>query len=835
MLRLSCLGCLQIASEQAETAALRAQLASSQDQAAKERWQRLTLQAGLSVVQAQLISSQQQVAEAEKRRQAAELHLQQEVAASRKQVETLQGQLAEEQHIRCAGKLHLREHAATHQQEVARLGAEAAQLARKTTEAEQQLQGQLASLKEKVSQLTDGLVAARADAADARKQQLSFEDEQRRREAAHGQEVALLQGHLQEVMSAGILAAQQERHRSDQREAAALHKQQEQLRAAFEEELRRTQRSLEVAADTRLQRQAAEHQQQKDALKQQWHQTLAALEEERQQQEAAYKSHLAGTESKMTRLLGRAAQEQAAEVQQGADQRLQKQAAEHQQQLDAVMQHMKQHLAVLEDQRQRQQAAYKSHLAVALTKLTELLGHAAQEQVADVQQALSRSQAELQHQTQRADLYAFEAARQAALQREAAQPAVLTREGPGTQQALPLPLVCGDTEPVDVEMADADSSPIPSLPSGPQSHRQGWSGAVPSGPAGMPAAVLPHQGMLALATTLHAPEQQQHHDSMELDGAASLPAALTATQRRPSYLASRGAGIAPPGPCTGSQSAQPIESASGQPHQQSQLGAGSLQGQALVSPASTTPSNGLHAGAAGCSPAARAASGMTLPPSFVSLSAGDRFSGRVGYTGGPPAGQTGSRLRGASRQAQPSNDVLAAACSLASGSEPGQAPQGCTPSSPAVRPCAVVDFGSMQPLEPQSTAEPANSAPVQSIAAAPAGAGLAAGQRAGSQAAQAEPSFAPLSSGPLKHGSLSSQQGTTGRGGANAKAGLRAILRRLGSNSQPDSPGDVSRVSTAEGGSCDRHASWPAAQTGASSYALHAPAAPGTHTILGQP
>ena len=116
-------------------------------------------------------------------------------------------------------------------------------------------------------------------------------------------------------------------------------------------------------------------------------------------------------------------------------------------------------------------------------------------------------------------------------------------------------------------MADAGSPLVLLLPAGPQSHQHSGSG---SGPASMPAAVVPQQGTLALATSrLLAHERQQQHDSMELDGAASLPAARVATQRRPSYLASRGVGMAPSGPCTGSQSAQPIETASGQPHQQS--------------------------------------------------------------------------------------------------------------------------------------------------------------------------------------------------------------------------------------------------------------------------
>ena len=243
---------------------------------------------------------------------------------------------------------------------------------------------------------------------------------------------------------------------------------------------------------------------------------------------------------------------------------------------------------------------------------------------------------------------------------------------------------------------------------------------------------------------------------MELDGAASLPAARVATQRRPSYLASRGAGTATSGPYTGSQSAQPVETASGQPHQQSQLGAGSLQGQALVSPASTTPAGGLHAGAGNSSPAARAGSGMRLPPSFVSLSGHSRVSGS--NSGPPRAGQGGGRLRGASRQPQRSTDILATACSVAARSELGQAPQDCAPTSPALRPGAVVGFGSMQP---QRTAEPANSAHVHSTVAASAESGLGAGQCAGSKTAQAEQSSAPLSPEPLKQGSLLSQEATS--------------------------------------------------------------------------
>ena len=706
------------------------------------------------------------------------------MAASQQQVESLRAQVADAQRERCAGEVRLQQQAATYQQEVAGLGAEAAQLARKTSEAEQRLQEQLAMLKEEVSQQTGELVAARAAAADAHEQHLGSQDALRlseaahqdqmaavhatqhqqlrgwqqvleQREAAYQREVALLQDRIWEVTGAGILAAQQQRHRSDQWEAAALRKQSAQLRAAFQAELRTTQRSLEVAADTRLQRQAAEHQQQ-----------------------------------------------------------------------------VREHLAAVEEQRQQQKAAYSSHLADAQTKLTRLLGQAAQEQVAELQQVLSPLKAELQRQTQRADLNAFEAATQQALRREAAQTAVLPQEGPDRRPAPPLLLVCG---PLDVEMMKADGSPVPSPPAGPQSPRHCRSGAVPSGPASTTAAVLPHQGTLALATSTQPdPEQQQHADSLELDGAASLPAALMPTQRRPSYLASRGAGV-PPGAGTGSRSLLPTGTASGQPLQQSQHGAGSLQGQALVLPASTTPAGGPHAGAANSSPAAPSSSGMRLPPSYVSLSGISTFSGRSGYTGAPRAGQGGSRLRGASGQLQRPIDILATACSLASGSEPSQAPQSCTPTSPALRPCAVVGFGSMEPLEPQRMAEPANSPPVQSSVAAPAEAGLGAGQRAGSQAAEVEPSSAPLSSEPLMQGSLFSQQATSGQGGARVKTGFKITLKRSSRKSQPDSPQDVSQANTAQGCSCDLHASCPPAQTGASSCTLQASAAPGEPTILGQP
>ena len=730
MLRLLRFDCLQVESMQAEAAALRAQLASSQEMAAEEQQQRVGLQADLSAVQAQLTSSREQVAQAEERLQVAGLRLRQEVAASREQAKSLRAQLADAEQKRCADELRLQEQAARHQQEVAGLGAEAAQLARNNSEGERWLQGQVAMLEEKVSQLTRELAAARADAADEQEQQLgseealmqheaahqeqmaavqatphqqlqSWQQSLEEREAAHRQEVALLKGRIWEATGAGILAAQEQRHRSDQHEAAALRKQREQLRAACQEELRSTQRSLEAAADSRLQKQAAEH----------------------QQQEAA------------------------------------------------PMQQMDQHLAALEKQRQQQETAYKSHLAGAQSKLTELLEQAAQEQVAELQQALAPLQAELQRQTQRADRYAFEAATQMALRREAAQPAAFSQQRPDRRQAPPPLLICGNREPVDEEMADADSSIVPSLPAGPQSPRQSRSGAVPSGPASTPAAVLPHQGSPASATsTLHNTAQQQQHDSMELDGAASLPAALGTTQRRPGYLASRGAGTAPSGPCTGTKSAQPVKTASGQPHQQSQIGAGSLQGQAPVPPARTTPAGGPHAGAANRSPTAPAASGMTLPPGFRSLSASNRVGPRGSYFGRPRASPKGSKLCGASRQPQGSIDMLPAACSIASGSEPGQAPLACTPTSPALRPCAVVGFGSMLPLEPQRTTEPANSAPVQSISAALA----EAGQCAGSKAAQAEPSHAPLSPEPQKQGSPSSQHGTPGQGDGRQKSGLRS-------------------------------------------------------------
>ena len=260
-----------------------------------------------------------------------------------------------------------------------------------------------------------------------------------------------------------------------------------------------------------------------------------------------------------------------------------------------------------------------------------------------------------------------------------------------------------------------------------------------------------------------------------------------------------------------------------------------------MSPASTTPAGGLHAGASNSSPAARAGSGMRLPPSFVSLNGNSRISGRVGYSGVPRASQGGGRLRGASRQPQRSTDILATACSPATGSEPGQAPQGRSPPSPALRPGAVVGFSSMQPLEPQRTAEPANSAPVHSTVAAPAEAGLRAGQSAGSKTAQAEPSSAPLSPELLKQGSLLSQQATSGQDEGRVKTskhlptGLKIKLKLPGRKSQPDSPGDVSQVSTATGGSCDLHAFCPAAQTGAFSHTLHASAAPGEPAIPGQP
>ena len=473
MLRLLRFDCLQVESMQAEAAALRAQLASSQEMAAEEQQQRVGLQADLSAVQAQLTSSREQVAQAEERLQVAGLRLRQEVAASREQAKSLRAQLADAEQKRCADELRLQEQAARHQQEVAGLGAEAAQLARNNSEAERWLQGQVAMLEEKVNQLTRELAAARADAADEQEQQLgseealmqheaahqeqmaavqatphqqlqSWQQSLEEREAAHRQEVALLKGRIWEATGAGILAAQEQRHRSDQHEAAALRKQREQLRAACQEELRSTQRSLEAAADSRLQKQAAEH----------------------QQQEAA------------------------------------------------PMQQMDQHLAALEKQRQQQETAYKSHLAGAQSKLTELLEQAAQEQVAELQQALAPLQAELQRQTQRADRYAFEAATQMALRREAAQPAAFSQQRPDRRQAPPPLLICGNREPVDEEMADADSSIVPSLPAAPS----------PQGRAGVARCLLGRPARLQLCCPTRAHQRRQPRRCTILHSSSSMTA-----------------------------------------------------------------------------------------------------------------------------------------------------------------------------------------------------------------------------------------------------------------------------------------------------------------------
>ena len=199
--------------------------------------------------------------------------------------------------------------------------------------------------------------------------------------------------------------------------------------------------------------------------------------------------------------------------------------------------------------------------------------------------------------------------------------------------------------------------------------------------------------------------------------------------------------------------------------------------------------------------------------------------------GRPRASPKGSKLCGASRQPQGSIDMLPAACSIASGSEPGQAPLACTPTSPALRPCAVVGFGSMLPLEPQRTTEPANSAPVQSISAALA----EAGQCAGSKAAQAEPSHAPLSPEPQKQGSPSSQHGTPGQGDGRQKSGLKIALKLPGKKRQQGSPAGVTKVATAKAAAVTcMYASCPAAQTGASPCTLHATAASCAYIILGQ-